>query len=492
MSRQQRRVVGVLRLSVETDESTSIQKQKDIITAWAAVHGYVIVGWAIDEGVSGATSPFEREGLREWLTEERCVNYDILVGWKIDRFGRKTREFLQLVDWLHSRGKDIAVTDINIDTTTPGGKMIITILSALAEWERSMIADRVASTHQHLRKQGRLSSGKGPWWTKAVQKDTGYYLELIPDRVRWLREHVIEPRLAGESINRIAKSIDYSPARVNALLMPERLIGWRVYTPRGEKRSVQRVERDSSGEPVQYCAPVISDAEYHELKSLQSGRSEVYGSTARLMLRGLLACGDCGRNMVKGISTSRGVRYLHYKHATHECGKGRFGIAVPRLDQIVSGVFLDALGDAPRVRRVFVPGNDVSEELTRVNRNIEGLREESEAGLYDDDREGYLSRLRRLTDRRRELVAAEATTDRWEMQPTGDTYGEWWGTASDEERNRALAALDLRALVYVQDEAPKPPEAVSGHDRTLLVPIPTPAGSKAKWLYVSWTDPVTS
>ncbi|MQM27823.1 recombinase family protein [Glycomyces albidus] len=489
-----RRVVGVLRLSVETKESTSVEKQKEIITAWALIHDADIVGWAVDEGVNGATSPFERDGLGEWLTDEKAQEYDILVSWKIDRFGRETREFLQLVDWLHSRKKDIAITDINIDTTTPGGKMIITILAAYAEWERSMIADRVRTTPRHLRSQGRVSSGKGYWWTTKVRRDNGWFLENMPERVEFMRERLIDPRLDGKSLNNIGRTTGLNPSRIAVLLRPETLMGWKVYTPEGEKRGQYRVARDAEGEPVKYTDPIITEHEYHKLKAMAGQKDLVTGSTTeRLMLRSMVKCGSCQRAYVKNKSTRRGVTSTGYQHAQHECGLGRPHITAKSLNQLVADVFLDAVGPKPVVQKVFVAGNDVADDLSRVNRNIEYLREEYDLGLYDGDREGYLQRLKRFTDRKKTLESTPARRDSWELQPTGETYADWWATASDEDRNQALKDLDLQVLVFMQDEQPDIKGMPLTGDTLKTVPVPPPSKAnksyRRRWAVVSWRKP---
>jgi site-specific DNA recombinase len=488
------RAVGVLRLSVETEESTSIEKQKEIVNAWGLIHDTEIIGWAIDEGVSGATSPFEREGLGEWLTDEKALEYDILVGWKIDRFGRETREFLQLVDWLHSRKKDIAITDINIDTTTPGGKMIITILAAYAEWERSMIADRVRSTHKHLRTQGRLSSGKGYWWTTKVKRDSGWYLENVLDRVKFMREYLIDPRLDGKSLNKLGRATGLNPSRIAVLLRPETLMGWKVYTAEDQKRGQYRVARTADGEPVKYTDPIITETEYHKLKAMSGQKDMVTeGSTERLMLRSMVRCGSCLRTYVKTKSTRRGVTSTGYQHAQHECGIGRPAVASHSLDQFIGGVFLDATGAKPVVQKVFVPGNDVSEDLVRVNRNIEDLREEYDLGLYDGDREGYLKRLKRFADRKKELESTPARHDTWELLPTGQTYADWWDSASDEERNQALKDLDLQVLMFLQDEQPVIEGLPLTGNSVMIAQVPPPSKAnrsyKNRWIVASWRKP---
>lgn len=163
------------------------------------------------------------------------------------------------------------------------------------------------------------------------------------------------------------------------------------------------------------------------------------------------------------------------------------------MNQLVADIFIEAVGSKPVVQKVFVPGNDIAEDLARVGRNIEDLREEYDLGLYDGDREGYLQRLKRFTDRKKALESTPARQDSWELQPTGETYADWWAAASDEDRNQALKDLDLQVLVFVQDEQPDIKEVPLAGDTLNIVPVPPPSRANRsytrRWVIVSWRKP---
>lgn len=65
-----------------------------------------------------------------------CREGDELVVWKLDRFGRSLRELLDLVNALRERGVEFVSLRENIDTTTPGGKLVFHVFGAVAELER--------------------------------------------------------------------------------------------------------------------------------------------------------------------------------------------------------------------------------------------------------------------------------------------------------------------------------------------------------------------
>lgn len=86
-------------------------------------------------------SKITRDGLKKCL--KFCIPGDTIIVWKIDRFSRKTKDMLELVENLDERGISIKSTTQPLDTSTPMGKMILTSLAMFAEFERETIRERV-------------------------------------------------------------------------------------------------------------------------------------------------------------------------------------------------------------------------------------------------------------------------------------------------------------------------------------------------------------
>ena len=91
-----------------------------------------------EESASGAQK--NRPQLKEALSFLR--EGDTLVVWKLDRLARSLRQLIETVEDLHERGIGFVSLTENIDTTTPGGKMIFHVFGALAEFERELIRER--------------------------------------------------------------------------------------------------------------------------------------------------------------------------------------------------------------------------------------------------------------------------------------------------------------------------------------------------------------
>ncbi len=103
----------------------------------------------------------ERPGLENCLKALR--EEDILVVYKLDRLGRNLKHLIQTVEDLTKRKigfKVLSGQGVNIDTTTPAGKMIFSIFGALAEFERELIRERTIAGIQAARARGRMGGRK--------------------------------------------------------------------------------------------------------------------------------------------------------------------------------------------------------------------------------------------------------------------------------------------------------------------------------------------
>lgn len=108
----------------------------------------------------------DRAGLRRAI--KAMWAKDTLVVWKLDRLGRNTIGALQQIDELTNAGIHIASVTENIDPKTPMGKLMITILAGVAQWERDLIAERtkagIAAFKERGGKMGQPHPVLDRWW----------------------------------------------------------------------------------------------------------------------------------------------------------------------------------------------------------------------------------------------------------------------------------------------------------------------------------------
>ena len=107
--------------------------------------------WFIDK-ITGSKA--ERKGLDEALAYIRPG--DTFVVWKLDRAGRSLTHLIELLKGLKERGIEFISLTEQIDTTTPGGKLIFHLMGALAEFERDLIRERTNAGLAAARARGRI------------------------------------------------------------------------------------------------------------------------------------------------------------------------------------------------------------------------------------------------------------------------------------------------------------------------------------------------
>ena len=114
-------------------------------------------GWTaleyVDQGISGSKE--RRPALDRVIGDARRRRFDVLVCWRLDRLGRNLKHLVTLLDELQALGVAFVSLGEGIDCTTPAGRLQLHILAALAEFERSRIAERVRAGLARARRQGK-------------------------------------------------------------------------------------------------------------------------------------------------------------------------------------------------------------------------------------------------------------------------------------------------------------------------------------------------
>jgi len=115
---------------------------------WKVGHEY------IDEGISGAKE--SRPQLNKLLADAHFRRFDAVVCWRFDRFARSVSHLLRALETFKALGIEFVSLSEQVDTSTPAGKLVSTVLGAVAELERSLIAERVRAGLRNARAKGKI------------------------------------------------------------------------------------------------------------------------------------------------------------------------------------------------------------------------------------------------------------------------------------------------------------------------------------------------
>src|SRR5215471_1326769 len=115
--------------------------------------GWQIIGEYVDTGISGAKD--RRPELDRLMADAHKRRFDVIAVWKFDRFARSVSHLLRALDTFRALGVEFVSLSESLDTATPAGRMVFTVLGAVAELERSLIAERVRAGLRNAKAKGK-------------------------------------------------------------------------------------------------------------------------------------------------------------------------------------------------------------------------------------------------------------------------------------------------------------------------------------------------
>ena len=206
------KAVGYIRVSTEDQarEGISLDAQKAKIEAYAAINDLALVGIICDEGASGKN--LEREGVKKLLNLVESGKVKAVIVYKLDRLSRKTLDTLGLIEMFGDRGIAFHSISEKVDTKNAMGKFFFTIISALAQMERDLIAERTKDALKHKRQKGEWS-GRIPFGFRI--KDNR--LVEDPDQIKVIQK-AKRLRRSGKSLREISRALCLSLGYVHKAL----------------------------------------------------------------------------------------------------------------------------------------------------------------------------------------------------------------------------------------------------------------------------------
>lgn len=149
---------------VSTHQGQNPEMQLRELREYCQRRGWEISREYLDVGISGAKE--KRPELDKLLADAHKRHFDAVVVWRFDRFARSVSHLLRALENFRSLGIEFVSLSEQVDTSTPTGKMIFTVLGAVAELERSLIVERVraglrnaVAKGKKLGRPGKVSDG---------------------------------------------------------------------------------------------------------------------------------------------------------------------------------------------------------------------------------------------------------------------------------------------------------------------------------------------
>ncbi len=186
---------------VSTVNGQDPEMQLSELREYASRRGWEIVGEYVDQGVSGSKE--SRPELNQLMADAHRRKFDAVLVWKIDRFGRSLKPLVNALADLCAYGVAFISFRDNLDLSTPSGRLMFQIIGAMAEFERSLIQERVRAGLRNARAKGKV------FGRPRAQVDAARVAELRRDGLSWsqvCRSLNVSKGSAQRSVARLVES----------------------------------------------------------------------------------------------------------------------------------------------------------------------------------------------------------------------------------------------------------------------------------------------
>lgn len=389
------RASGYFRVSTleQAQEGFSLAAQEEAISSYVKAQGWELTGVYVDAGRSGK-SIAGREGLLTLLADAKAGRFERLIFWKLDRLARSLRDLLRLSDELEAIGVGIVSIRETIDTGTPTGRMMRSILGALGEFERETIVERIELGIAEKARQGRIV---GPL-SLGYRRDLSG--EIVLDEPAPLVAEAFSLYATGEySLRQLAQWAARAGLRSGGGRLLDRMSIRKILTNVVYTGSVAFHFRrgESSVVPGQHprlVEPELFDAVQRQLVRRRRAPKGIWFGKRPYLLTGVAVCSHCGAPLVGCRATKRQLRYMRCS-TTARIGRAACAQPMVRAELYEAQIgsyfggmklpleYVTAVVGELR-RRHQRPGHDA--DVARLERKIERWRRLYVTGEVDEGR----------------------------------------------------------------------------------------------------------
>ena len=354
----------------------SLDAQRDKLRKYAEYEDMIIAGEYSDEGFSGKNIQ-GRQDFQRMLNDiqENKDGAEFVLVFKLSRFGRNAADVLNSLQLMQDFGVNLICVEDGIDSSKDSGKLMISVLSAVAEIERENIRTQTMAGREQKAREGKWNGGFAPYGYKlengelVIAEDEVEIIKLIYDRyihtndgltavANYLNNHGYEKKLRqnntipGFSSNFVKDVLD-NPVYMGKIAYGRR----RTEKKLGTRNEMHVVEQDEFPVYAGKHEAIISEEDWNlaQVKRKKNAfrREKVNDPDHVHILSGLLKCPCCGKslygNIAKAHSKDNKTRYYYYcKNTTsatgHKC-TFRVNIEQTELDRMVSSIISAMVND---------------------------------------------------------------------------------------------------------------------------------------------------
>ena len=405
MKKKQHRCYLYTRVSTSMQvDGYSLDAQRDKLRKYAAYEDMVIAGEYSDEGFSGKNiqgRPVFQRMLQDIQDGKDGVSY-VLV-FKLSRFGRNAADVLNSLQLMQDFGVNLICVEDGIDSSKDAGKLMISVLSAVAEIERENIRSQTMAGREQKAREGKWNGGFAPYGYKlengnlVIAEDEVEVIRIIYDRyihtnegvagvakylnrngfVKKLRQNNTIP---GFSRNFVQDVLD-NPVYMGKIAYGRR----KTEKKQGTRNEMHVVEQSEFPVYDGQHEAIISEEDWYlaqeKRKRNSFKREKVNNPDHAHILSGILRCPCCGKGMYGNIAKAHGrdkkTRYYYYCKNTitasgHECSF-RLNIDQAELNNAVAKI-ISAMVNKPQFAEAIQAKIGTAVDTAALEQQVEVLQ----------------------------------------------------------------------------------------------------------------------
>ncbi|ADU95329.1 recombinase family protein [Geobacillus sp. Y412MC52] len=438
---------------VSTDEQAkegfSIPAQRERLRAFCASQGWEIVQEYIEEGWSA--KDLDRPQMQRLLKDIKKGNIDIVLVYRLDRLTRSVLDLYLLLQTFEKYNVAFRSATEVYDTSTAMGRLFITLVAALAQWERENLAERVKFGIEQMIDEGKKPGGHSPYGYKFDKDFNCTIIEEEADVVRMIYRMYCD----GYGYRSIAD-------RLNELMVKPRIAKeWNHNSVRDILTNDIYIGTYRWGDKVvpNNHPPIISETLFKKAQKEKEKRGVDRKRVGKFLFTGLLQCGNCGGHKMQGHFDKREQKTYYRCTKCHRITNEK-NILEPLLDEIQLLItskeyFMSKFSDRYDQQEV-VDVSALTKELEKIKRQKEKWYD-----LYMDDRnpipkEELFAKINELNKKEEEIYSKLSEVEE-DKEPVEEKYNrlskmidfkQQFEQANDFTKKELLFSIFEKIVIY--------------------------------------------
>lgn len=376
MSEEKTKKIGIW-IRVSTDMQA--QKESPEVHEERAKSYAKAKGWIVKETyklVTSGKSVMDHPETKRMLSDIKEGQIQGIIFSNLSRIARNTKELIEIAEIFHKANADLISLTENIDTSTPAGNLLFTIIAALSQWEREEISSRVKESVKTRAEMGKSLGGQAPfgytWLNKeelAISKDEAPIVKEIYNTFLCKKRLRTTARIINEKGYRTRKGKKWAATSISRLLSSRTYKGEHILNhtkSRGKGKGWDEKPQDNW--EILKAEAIVSEKQWEQTNEILKKINEEYkkcGRPARrYLLSGIVVCETCGCKMYGKTFRPSNSIYL--------CNSCRRKIKIETLDNF----FIDSLNHYRFNPNDFVFPIQSDENIDEVEQRIRFLNRE--------------------------------------------------------------------------------------------------------------------